>query len=128
MFDTTIVKQSPAYPQTVHEHKAPTDDSVRLLNEMQDKAKNNIIKNIIVDDNIVNGSITITQDHYSMGKQYVVYFKFNLNGRDYIIEETFKPEALDDKRTLINRFYEEFAKRIATKLINTNAASFKELL
>lgn len=128
MFDTTIVKQAPAYPQTIHEHRAPTDESVRLLNEMQSEAKVNIIKNIIVDDNVVNGSITIMQDYYSMGKKYVVYFKFNLNGRDYVIDKIFEADSLDKNDVVLRKFYEEFSKIVTAKLFDANIAAFKELL
>jgi uncharacterized protein YejL (UPF0352 family) len=30
--------------QTINEHKAPTDDSIKLLNEMQEKVISNIIE------------------------------------------------------------------------------------
>ena len=47
------------YPDKIEvkEQKAPTDDSIRLLNEFQEKTLNNIISKIKVDNNIVKGEI-----------------------------------------------------------------------
>ena len=65
MFDTYVKRTTtaPAYPQTIHEHRAPTDESIRLLKEMEDKVKDNFVTSIIVEENIVNGAITIESDY-----------------------------------------------------------------
>ena len=39
---------------TVHEHRAPTDASLRMLNEMQEKVKQNIIDSMIIQTNEMN--------------------------------------------------------------------------
>ena len=39
---------------TIHEHRAPTDESVRLLNEFEEKARKNIIHKISVNENNLN--------------------------------------------------------------------------
>lgn len=44
MFDTIRISESPRYPQTVHEHKAPTDESVRLLREMEAAAEKRVFE------------------------------------------------------------------------------------
>jgi hypothetical protein len=46
---------------TVHEHRAPTDASIRMLNEMQEKAKENILRSMIIDTNEMYGAVIFHQ-------------------------------------------------------------------
>ena len=55
MFDKTIVFPTKIYgnsytPVTVTEKRAPTDESVRLLKEMEEKAREKIIDSFTVND------------------------------------------------------------------------------
>lgn len=45
------------YPDTIKEVKAPTDESIRLLNEMQQKTLENIVAKISVKDNLIEGEV-----------------------------------------------------------------------
>jgi len=87
MFNTYITRQAPAYPQkvTVNEHKAPTDDSVRIYDEMIQKAKNQIIDTYKVEDNELNGCVILSRSHKCLG--CVASYKFSLNGEEYTFEE-----------------------------------------
>lgn len=70
---------------TVNEHRAPTDKSVELLNEMTEKVKQNIIESIQVKDNIINGAVIYFQNNMFPDKvRFVV--KFQLNGVDHTVE------------------------------------------
>jgi len=55
MFDTHVHRAAPNYPQRIHteitEQRAPTDDSVRLLREMEDKARDSVLFAIRCDAN-----------------------------------------------------------------------------
>ena len=53
MFDNINVRPQAPYPQTVtvHEHRAATDESIRLLAEMQEKARRSLIESADVKDN-----------------------------------------------------------------------------
>lgn len=74
---------------TVTENKAPTDESVRLLSEMQEKAMNSIVKAITVDTNTLKFKIVETADQADIaGFNKNIYILFNLNGEDYKIERT----------------------------------------
>src|SRR4051812_2071854 len=69
----------------ITEHKAPTDESVKLLNEMQEKAKKNIIATIHIEQNYLKAIVIYTQDDVVSGRmKYAI--KFNLNGKDCNIE------------------------------------------
>lgn len=59
MFDRVTIQQGKeavpyAKTVTVHEHKAPTDESIRLYQEIEEKAFQNILHRIQVNDNALN--------------------------------------------------------------------------
>ena len=74
----------------VHEHRAPTDDSVRLLKEMEEHAIDDLVLKITeVRPNKFSYNIFFvryaTMDIMPKG---IVYFKFNCNGKDYVRKVT----------------------------------------
>jgi hypothetical protein len=86
MFNTTIVaptrKEYVPYEKEVHVHRAPTDESVSLLNEMQEKTVNNIVKQINVTDNTLNAVVTYFYDDICMF-EYKYIIKFTFNGKEF---------------------------------------------
>lgn len=76
------------FPETikVHEHKAPTDESIRLMEEMHDKAINNIIAKVKVQDNLISGDCFLITQPYNIG-EFKMVFKFKVNGKDFTIEK-----------------------------------------
>jgi len=81
VFDTTIHKTAAPYPQEVHEHRAPTDDSIRILREMEVKARQQVADSFVFTDNRFNGSVTVM--HNELTPDRTVYVRFTLNGREY---------------------------------------------
>lgn len=75
-------------PETihVHEHKAPTDESIKLLEEMHDKALKNIISKVKVEDNLVNGECFAVEHPWNMNEVRLI-FKFKINGQEFVIEK-----------------------------------------
>jgi len=64
----------------VHEHRAPTDESVRLLNEMQQKAAENLIRTAHIEDNVLRDAIVgVSQDKF---EDYTVWYRLTVNGRE----------------------------------------------
>lgn len=84
MFDTTIVRTAAPYPQTItrHEHRAPTDDSIRLAREYEDRAKNAVLWSHDFTDNTLNGRVVCFSD---IDGQYVISIGFTLNGEKHQI-------------------------------------------
>lgn len=116
MFDNYIVKQSPAYPQTIHEHRAPTDESVRLLKEMEEKAKNSFIKKIHVTDNTFTGIIYIAKDYYRPNT-ILACVKFSINGKEYVVNHEYDGSYRLSKEEMMYEFYMDVSKAMAKELI-----------
>lgn len=98
MFDRTIVHQAPGQIRAeinVTEKRAPTDESVRLLREMEAKAKAEVIKATAVNDNHFTGVIHTMFD--ALSQQTTVRLVYSLNGKklttDYHINDS---RSLDD--------------------------------
>ena len=89
MFDKieTRVDRSTNYPSTinVYEHRAPTDESIRLLNEMEEKALDNVVLKIIeVRKNKFSYSAIFTRiDSMEFQSKGFLYLKVECNGKEY---------------------------------------------
>jgi hypothetical protein len=71
---------------TVHEHKAPTDKSVEVLNEMQEKARSNIIAAIKIEENFLKAVAIYYRDEMIVDRM-TYHIRFELNGKEYTIED-----------------------------------------
>ena len=78
MFDSYNLHSAPQSHYHSHvEKRAPTDESVRLLREMETSAKNEITKAVSVVDNKFNCVIHTMNDHLSGDNLYAVIFTMN---------------------------------------------------
>ena len=97
MFDRTIVHQAPDHIRaeiTVTEKRAPTDDSVRLLREMEAKAKAEVIKAVAINDNLFNGVIHTMFD--ALSYRTTVRLVYSMNGKKLTTDY-----HIDDSRSLV---------------------------
>ncbi len=62
----------------VHEHRAPTDDSIRILREMEAKARENVIASFPFANNLFEGRVFVGQDFAEMNVH--LFVRFTLNG------------------------------------------------
>lgn len=77
------------YPDTIKEIKAPTDDSVKLLNEFQEKALDNLISKVDVKNNLVEGTVfafDMARSSTSLACEVKIICKFKINGQEYVVE------------------------------------------
>ena len=90
-------------------NRAATDESVRLLNEFQEKARNNIIQTIIIDSNIAKCVCIYYQDNdvfYRLNYQ----LKFILNGKEHIVSDSI--DRNDYQQLTRNCFPHEFHQHV----------------
>jgi hypothetical protein len=106
-YDHSRIDNSVNFPSSikVQEHKAPTDDSARLLNELTIEAKKNLIKTITINDNTINcAAMFFVNSPISFNLTSQIRFK--LNGKEFtIINEM-------ERFSLINPSHEDFLKHI----------------
>ena len=70
--------------RTVHEHRAPTDESVKLLQEMEQAAKDNFLGRFDFKDNKLNGAVAVMSDY--LNNEFVLVILFSLNGHEHRAE------------------------------------------
>jgi hypothetical protein len=122
MFDKTIVFPTKPYgdsytPVTVTEKRAPTDESVRLLKEMEEKALEKIVNSISVRDCQVECQILVEKSYLNQSNHYVVVYSMNgKKGKVQLMVHEY--ELRDGPETVIaGRLRDLLAKDIATMMI-----------
>lgn len=86
MFDNYYTQRTTEYVTkevNVKEYKAPTDESVKLLNEMTEKSLANIVKQFSVQNNEFSFGVMSYKNPLRYTTECIV--KFKLNGKDHII-------------------------------------------
>lgn len=82
MFDDYYINQNSKI--NIVENRAPTDASISILQEMQEKVLRNIISRMVVDDNTFKGSAALFNDNLEWC--YYICVKYNFNSIERIVK------------------------------------------
>lgn len=106
----------------VHEHRAPTDKSIELLREMEQKARDQVDQSVRVTDNGFECVVHQIQDAYN--DQLITRALFSLNGKKM------RAEVKTDRhnRTDIDAMFVKLRDEIAKTIANESMASFASTL
>jgi len=127
MFDKIINHQKEYIPYTknveIKEHKAPTDESIALLKEMEEKVLKKITKSFATDNNIFSVSASLVESELQLKSQILV--KLQLNGKDYVfIHDLNGLKKIEENVNLFLKGLSEFiAMNIIAKLIDNKDQS-----
>ena len=97
----------------VTEKRAPTDESVRLLREMEKEALNKIIHNIDLSNNQFSARVLVFEDLLNRSTKGKVLF--SLNGKKHELNVSFG--VLERKEDMIKRCHVELAKYFAREIL-----------
>lgn len=102
---------------TVNERKAPTDDSVRLLAEMQEAARQSVIDAYPLEGNLISGVVDEYAD--TVNHSHCLRAIFEINGRrmEARASTPFYKMKAQGKVELWVQLRDEVAKTIATELV-----------
>ncbi|MDV3537915.1 hypothetical protein CMU94_02110 [Elizabethkingia anophelis] len=107
---------------TVNEYKAPTDESIRILNEFEKKAKENIVNKLNVKISTVDTvHIGFSNDPSLYGINHFV--KFNLNSEEHKLKYHVDYEEYDNKllfgipKNVAELLIEHMSKAIAKEIL-----------
>ena len=123
MNDGYLILSQPQYitrevTKTVHEHRAPTDESIKIYKEMVDKAEKSILDVFVISDNILNGSIAVLRNAETMGIDVIYRFILNGNRLEGSIKTEYR-EMIRSREEVIRVVYEKLSKKIAAHLFDT---------
>lgn len=128
MFNKTVIVQDRgprhiSQSTTVHEHRAPTDHSVALLAEFQEKAEAKVIKAIAVEDNKFN--CVVHTMHDCGGDRFVARAIFDLNGHKMHVDADVSGIEVADKEKLILKLRDAVALKIANESLSVALRTLK---
>ena len=103
-------------PDCIIEVKAPTDQSIKFLNEIHEKTQENILAVVKVAENNLNG-VVVYLTNYRMGYMVDYHIKFNLNGKEYVIHDQIDRGELDQECLRLNGFGSQAVQEIFYKRI-----------
>lgn len=120
MFNRALIVATPVQHTTeyvtreVHEHRAPTDESVKLLREMEAKAREQVIEAIHVGDTTFE---CVIHTHRTFEDESTTYRAiYSLNGKKMTTD--YRDQGYkQDKREAITKLRDEMAKDIATQVL-----------
>lgn len=96
-------------------NRAPTDESVKLLREMETKAKDEVVKSLHVGNTIFECIVQQYLDNFN--DQVVISAVFKLNGKRMRAEHRMYTREAQDKAKLAQGLRDEMAKIIATEVL-----------
>jgi hypothetical protein len=122
MFDRIHVHPTKHVPYeksvTVHEHRAPTDESVRILDEMRAKAERDIAAVFITKDNsLADAAVLFQPVPGGAGFEWAAAVAFKLNGREIVLHERMAhADLVGDPREALRVLQKKLAERLMQEL------------
>lgn len=117
MFDRITVgrthREYIPYEKAVHEHRAPTDDSMRLYGEMQRQVREELVKSLRSGDNEMRWALAIFHDMMTMG--WRVQAEVVVNGHVMRFSWGMEMDASDDQ--VVRQLHHELATKLAEQMI-----------
>lgn len=115
MFDTHINKSSCvpyAKDVVMHEHKAPTDEAIKLLNEFHKEAVKNVVDSLSIKDNTFNMEVRAFSCDFQLNNKIVC--KFSINGKEFVVE--YNDEKIEQRRLaekVVEKLYDEIVTTVS---------------
>lgn len=116
VFPQTRTEHVP-YEKSVVEHRAPTDDSIRIWEEMKERAYKSIIDSIELRDNALNLNAIMYKEAFSHEK--VCKYRFSLNGHEITGEVRSSILDLKNKMELYLKIVDDAARHIAVEIVKS---------
>lgn len=107
---------------THKEYRAPTDESVKLLKEFQEKAQKEVIKSVRLDNNDFKAVIQHYRDYSSCDTKLRAVFE--LNGRREVLDMVIRAEMQDP----VVEILKAMSDRIAEKMLMGCAKDLRGLI
>jgi hypothetical protein len=126
MFDRTIIvpgrTRTEYVTREVHEHRAPTDESVKLLREMEQKARDQVIDAVHVGDAHFE-CVIHTMNHVLDGSTEMLAV-FSMNGKKMTVSHRDQMWR-SDRVQMVAALRDEMAKEIATVILLPALQNFR---
>jgi hypothetical protein len=116
MFDRTTIHSGPSRID-VHEHRAPTDESVKLLAQLEREAEARVINRIQMPGNDFHGVVHIETDERSAVMRAVAIFDINGKRKRATAEVSATQLHTDSDQPLLKELHTAVANLVAAELL-----------
>lgn len=99
----------------VHEHRAPTDESIKLYNELRQKAIDSIVYSTVIKNTLYEAQVMVTKN-FTFSLDYEVHYIFKLNGEEFKGKVVIAYYDVRDKNQLPKLIYGKFIEILSEKL------------
>ena len=82
------------YEKSVTEHRAPTDDSIRIINEMEQKIKQNLLGKLVIKQNFLNAEALFFITDFPTDT-VECFIKFTLNEQEFKLKLILEEHEID---------------------------------
>lgn len=115
MFDRHYQFEDSRRPRRVevHEHRAPTDQSVRLLAEMEQAARNKVLASIRLENCPIDAVVHMYRDPRNADREFLV--QFQVGGNRLEVRKVFR--MFDNEETIAKGLMEAVSERIAAEIL-----------
>lgn len=122
MFDRTVIHapQRTEYANrhvTITEKRAPTDQSVKLLAEMEMAAEDRLIRRGEIRNNTLAAQWNVFQDYASGMMDYKVAVRVKLNGEEHILRFPIEYKYGKDQEAIVIAVRDKIAELIAAQIV-----------
>lgn len=121
MFDSyhRVVTNNVPRHISIKEERAPTDESIRLLKEMETEAHSKLIDTIDLESNVLNGKILLFNDHLNHSIKVVALLEINNKKYEFECKVPGYVVRIDNSKEHIYRqIYELIGAKITRMLMN----------
>lgn len=101
-------KEHVPYVKEVHEFRAPTDESIKILDEMHQKVKERFIKQFDCPDNLLKVNFILGHSMNTLG--YDLICRFTINGENHSVELNINPHY---DQNVVDKVIDAITKKIA---------------
>lgn len=118
MFDTYVTERTTEYVTkniNITEKRAPTDESVKLLNEMQDKAVENLVKRFSTSNNTLQITGAVYDNPFKGEKE--LHCKFVLNGQEHTFRVEVPSWECKNKYEMVEKLYKRVCEKLAVEIM-----------
>lgn len=110
----------------VTEKRAPTDESVELLSEMEEAARSKLFDAFVIEDNTVNMSAVVFEDPQLSG--LVVMYKLKINGRTVDGKCKFRHSNIYDRMEVFQSALRKVAEAAIDQVASDMAPAFLSVM
>lgn len=122
MFNKSIIVNGPRFPSEISvnanitEKRAPTDESVRLLREMEASAEKSVIARGSLENNVLNGEWTIISKPWEDRHECVL--RMEINGREIVERWDLPCRYSKDSREICRSIFTKACEVVTSQLLS----------